>query len=60
MVKTINITYLIETLQTLRSTNSSILNTQDIGEITLDLDHDLDIKSKLAIYLEAFKQTWYN
>ncbi|MDU9362816.1 DNA internalization-related competence protein ComEC/Rec2, partial [Staphylococcus haemolyticus] len=35
-----------ETLQTLRSTNSSILNTQDVGEITLDLDHDLDIKSK--------------
>ncbi|MEX6331620.1 ComEC/Rec2 family competence protein [Staphylococcus haemolyticus] len=34
-----------ETLQTL-STNSSILNTQDVGEITLDLDHDLDIKSK--------------
>ncbi|PYE07605.1 competence protein ComEC [Staphylococcus sp. AtHG25] len=35
-----------ETLQTLRSTNSSILNTQDVGEITIDLDHDLDIKFK--------------
>ncbi|RIO57413.1 ComEC/Rec2 family competence protein, partial [Staphylococcus haemolyticus] len=35
-----------ETLQTLRSTNSSILNTQDVGEITIDLDHGLDIKFK--------------
>ncbi|MEB2656668.1 DNA internalization-related competence protein ComEC/Rec2 [Staphylococcus haemolyticus] len=35
-----------ETLQTLRSINSSILNTQDVGEITIDLDHDLDIKFK--------------
>ncbi|WP_233641411.1 DNA internalization-related competence protein ComEC/Rec2 [Staphylococcus haemolyticus] len=35
-----------ETLQTLRSTNSSILNTQDVGEITIDLDHALDIKFK--------------
>ncbi|QTK07087.1 DNA internalization-related competence protein ComEC/Rec2 [Staphylococcus haemolyticus] len=35
-----------ETLQTLRSINSSILNTQDAGEITIDLDHDLDIKFK--------------
>lgn len=35
-----------ETLQTLTSTNSSILNTQDVGEITIDLDHALDIKFK--------------
>ncbi len=34
-----------ETLQTLTSVNSKILNTQDVGEITIDLDHNMNITS---------------
>lgn len=34
-----------ETLQTLTSLNSKILNTQDVGEITIDLDHNMNITS---------------